>query len=161
MGPRIPGGDVGGVGPSRTRLVRPEQDQLWRVCFLAHSRQRRSDRLNRRDLERLLHQNRALRVRVIGWLRVTEDVDGLLAERVDLCEGRRDCARARGCARETREPHRVVVLYGDAKSTVCPRMTAPSSLPKRNERKSRKLDISVHGVGCSAVIVAADSTQFA
>ena len=38
-------------------------------------------RITRRDLERLARDDRAVRVRVIGWLRIADDVDAELAAR--------------------------------------------------------------------------------
>jgi hypothetical protein len=38
-------------------------------------------RLNRTDLDRLAKDGRAIRVRVFGWLRISEDVDAALATR--------------------------------------------------------------------------------
>jgi hypothetical protein len=37
--------------------------------------------LNRTDLDRLANDGRAIRVRVFGWLRISEDVDAALATR--------------------------------------------------------------------------------
>jgi len=57
-----------------------------RVGFLTADSPRRIlvvgwTRLNRRDLDRLERDRRAVRVSVIGWLRISEDVDAELATR--------------------------------------------------------------------------------